>query len=220
MCLCKTSYLWDRTIFDPSAIIWTTLRKVHKMKPHTKYQKTCLLFSDKIFKVLPIGVYVKKMTFPEKKSRSTQGHQFFNLYWAHVPNAAYQVPRSLALWFRRQFLKAPITQVSYRFLVSAFFLLILSRRRIYVQQRGGVLGTKGKWKYLDYLEKKNRILCIKYKKWTTFPLKRPEAYNRVSQFLYRAKNRNPTIGKIYGWGFVYIKLGYWFMQNRCTAMQK
>ena len=31
------------------------------------------------------------------------------------------------------------------------------------------------------------------------------------------KKRNPSIGKIYGWTFVYIKLGYWFCK---TAVQK
>ena len=31
---------------------------------------------------------------------------FFNLCWAHLPNAVYQAIGSLALWFRRKFLKA------------------------------------------------------------------------------------------------------------------
>ena len=34
-----------------------------------------------------------------------------------------------------------------------------------------------------------------------------------SLFLYLAEKRNPSIGKIYGWIFVYIKLRYWFIQK-------
>ena len=39
-------------------------------------------------------------------SRSTQGHHLNKLWWGQGPNATYQGPRSLALWFRRRrFLK-------------------------------------------------------------------------------------------------------------------
>ena len=42
-------------------------------------------------------------------------------------------------------------------------------------------------------------------------------YRRVSQSC--KTKRNPTIGKIYGWDFLYIKLGYWFIQNRCISVK-
>ena len=77
------------------------------IKLHTKYQSLGLLVSDKVFEVLPVWVYVKKLNFPKKKkkrSRSTQGYHFFNFNLAHVPNAAYQAPGSLANWFQRKFL--------------------------------------------------------------------------------------------------------------------
>ena len=32
-----------------------------------------------------MGVYVEKMTFPLKRSRSTEGYYFFKLYWAIGP---------------------------------------------------------------------------------------------------------------------------------------
>ena len=65
-----------------------------------------------------------------------------------------------------------------------------------------------------------------------------ETFSRISQFLYLAKakkkkknkkkntkkkktkkKRKSGIGKTYGRVFVYIKLGYWFIQNHCTTMQ-
>ena len=51
---------------------------------------------------------IRKQIWPccKKKSRPTRSHHLNKLFWAQVPNAAYQVPRSLALWFRRRsFLK-------------------------------------------------------------------------------------------------------------------
>ena len=42
----------------------------------------------------------------KKRSRSTQGQHLNELCWAEVLDAAYQAPRSLALWFqRRRFLE-------------------------------------------------------------------------------------------------------------------
>ena len=35
----------------------------------------------------------------------------------------------------------------------------------------------------------------------------------------KQKKRNHSIEKIYGWVFVYMKTGHWFIQNRCIAMQ-
>ena len=51
---------------------------------------------------------ISKQIWPwhKKRSRSTQGHHLNKLYWAQAPDAAYQAPRSLALWFQRgRFLK-------------------------------------------------------------------------------------------------------------------
>ena len=51
-----------------------------------------LLVSDKkIFKVLSIRVYVK-YDLSAKKIKVNLRLSFFKLYWAHVPNAAYQAP--------------------------------------------------------------------------------------------------------------------------------
>ena len=47
-------------------------------------------------------MYVEKLTFPLKCQGQLKAIIFFKLYWAHVPNAAYQVPRPLALWFWRR----------------------------------------------------------------------------------------------------------------------
>ena len=52
-----------------------------------------LLFSDNnFFQVLSIGIYVKNDCSVKKRLRSTQGYNLFELYWAHVPSAAYQAP--------------------------------------------------------------------------------------------------------------------------------
>ena len=46
------------------------------------------------------------MTLPQNRPWSTQGHHLNKLCWAQVPDAAYQTPKSLALWFQRiRFLK-------------------------------------------------------------------------------------------------------------------
>ena len=50
MCLCKTSDPWGRVISEPRAIICTILVNIKGLS---------LLVSDKIFKVLPIGVICK-----------------------------------------------------------------------------------------------------------------------------------------------------------------
>ena len=46
------------------------------------------------------------MTLTLSKSRSTQNHHLNKLCRPHIPDATYQVPRSLTFWFwRRRFLK-------------------------------------------------------------------------------------------------------------------
>ena len=76
MSLCKTSDPLGRANSDPRAVVWTILIKILKMElpryilvPNIKGLR--LLVSDKkIFKVLSLEVYVKKLTFLLKMSRS------------------------------------------------------------------------------------------------------------------------------------------------------
>ena len=70
-----------------------------------RYQRpgpSSLLVSDKkIFKS-----FTNRSLYIHKKGQIQPKVFIFSLYWAHVPNAAYQAPGPLTFWFhRRRFLK-------------------------------------------------------------------------------------------------------------------
>ena len=88
-------------IFDPRAIICTILVEVHWMCYIPNIKGLGLILLDKM--TFAYRSLWKKSTFLHKKrSMWTQSYHIFKLYWAHIPNAAYQDPGPYTLWFRRR----------------------------------------------------------------------------------------------------------------------
>ena len=106
MCLCKTSDIYGRAIFTLGYNLNTRDRSQDNTYISNIKGLGLLISHTKIFKVLSIGDYVKELIFRKKKVTVNPVLSFFKLYRAYVPKAAYQVPGTLALWFRRtRFLK-------------------------------------------------------------------------------------------------------------------
>ena len=73
----------------------------------TLISQTTIVSKNPLFYLFPIQKHQgSNLTLPSNRSRSTQGHQLNKLGSTRVPDAAYQLSRSLAFWFqRRRFLR-------------------------------------------------------------------------------------------------------------------
>ena len=63
--LCKTYKPWGGAIFGPGVIILTNLVEDHKVKLHTKYERSSLVVTDKnIFKDFPMIKHISPGVWP------------------------------------------------------------------------------------------------------------------------------------------------------------
>ena len=92
------------SLVAPYASKVPTLRKISLRTP--VYLASTVL-KNQLFKTFPIQMhYEANLTLMLSRSRSSWDHHLNKLGRPHIPNATYQVSRSLALWFwRRRFLK-------------------------------------------------------------------------------------------------------------------
>ena len=78
---------------------------VYKIKLHTEYQRPHpSSFIQKDFLSFAYRILCKTVDLFRKNAKVNPKviTCIFKLYWVHVPNAAYQAPVPLALWFRRR----------------------------------------------------------------------------------------------------------------------